>query len=197
MTSSAHAGASRAGSVLRAVLLALVAFAAVAAPTAGANPADTIQSTLELDGMSIYDSALSSACGFVVVAELSGIEERKVVLGKGERVAAHETASFRGEITWYANGKSYSDKLDSRTRVEYPEGIEEIFVPAKVTVTGTNGGTFPVGFGPPGHGKFTYDAMVYATDWDTGMPYYFETSEPDWTGPGFEKATAKVCAALS
>jgi hypothetical protein len=189
--------AGPAGIAIRLAVLALVAVAAIAAPTAGASPAGTIEETLELTGMSIYDHELSFVCGFTVTAVLSGTEERRIVLGRGNGEAAYEHASFRGEITWYANGKSYSDRLDSRTQVVYPEGIDEIFVPARVTVTGTNGGTFPVGFGPPGHGRFTYDALVYATDWDSGLPYYFETSTPTWDGPSFGKETAKVCAALS
>jgi hypothetical protein len=181
---------------LQVVVIALVAFAAVMAPTAGAEPNRVLTFSFEIENGSIYDSALSRACGTTIVAGLSGVVERKVVLGKNGNVAAHETKTFDGQITWFnqAAGTSYTDKLKSTSRIEYPEGID-LFLPAHVTVTGRNGGTFPVAGGPPGTGKFEYDALIYATD-DEGFPYIFETSDPTWTGPSFDNATARICAAL-
>ena len=66
---------------LRAALLALVAIAAVTAPTAGANRNAPITTSLELE-LNIYDAHLSQACDTEVVAVLSGLLQKKVVVGK-------------------------------------------------------------------------------------------------------------------
>jgi hypothetical protein len=103
-----------------------------------------------------------------------------------------------GEITWYApaTGKTYSDELHNRSRIEYPQGVDDWPAPAHVTVTGSHGGTFPVGDGPPGQGKFEYEAQIYSVDPD-GFPYIFVDSEPTWTGGNFDRANEKICAALT
>jgi hypothetical protein len=201
MTPHTHPGAPRPRVRTLAACLLLVALGAVAAavaiaPTATAGPDRTLKSTERFDGLNIYDPVLTNACGFEVVAVLGGEIERKLELGTDRRPAARETQKFDGEITWIAraSGKTYTDKIENRLRIEYPEGID-LFVPAHVTVTGSHGGTFPVGGGAPGHGKFEYEAQVYAIS-DEGFPYMFATSEPDWTGKGFDRATAKICAAL-
>jgi hypothetical protein len=176
--------------------LALVSLAAVIAPTANAGPDRTLRSSFHIDELNIYDPVLSNACGFEVVALITGDVERKLELGNGKRIAAHETKKFDGTITWIAraSGKTYTDKIENRSKIEYPQGID-LFVSAHVTVTGSHGGTFPVAGGPPGNGKFEYDAQIYAID-DEGFPYIFETSEPTWTGRSFDRATEKICARL-
>jgi hypothetical protein len=185
-------------SVLLLLALAVVAVAAVIAPTANAGPDRTFKHSFHLDELNIYDPYLSQSCGFEVVGLVSGDFERKVELGKGGDVAARETSKFNGRITWIhrATGQSYSDKIENTSRIEYPQGIE-LWAPAHVTVTGSHGGTFPVGDGPPGSGKFEYDAVIYATDEDNIFPYIFVDGEPTWTGRSFDRATEKVCAALS
>ena len=182
---------------IQAAVVALVAFAAVTAPTADARPSEKLRQSFVIERLDIYDSFLSNACGTTVTAVISGDQERKIVLGKNGRVAARENKTFDGQIQWYseATGKSYSSRLKNKSEIEYPQGIE-LFLPAHVTVTGSNGGTFPVDDGPPGHGKFEYDAVIYAID-DEGFPYHFVDGEPTWTGPQFDKATARICAALA
>jgi hypothetical protein len=183
-----------------AVLLALgaVAVAAVLAPTANAAPDRKLEYSFHLDELNIYDPYLTNACGFEVVGLVSGDFERKLELPKGKSVAARETSKFRGNMTWInrATGRSYSDKVENTSKIEYPQGID-LWLPAHVTVTGSHGGTFPVGDGPPGPGRFEYDAVIYATDWETGFPYIFVDGQPTWTGKSFDRATEKVCAALA
>jgi hypothetical protein len=181
--------------------LAIVGIAAAIAPTANAAPKDdrTLTQSFSMDDLNIFDLQLTTACGTEVDALLSFTQERKLVLGTDRDPAAHETMTVKGEITWYApeTGKTYSDKLDSRSRIDYPQGVADWPAPAHVTVTGRNGGTFPYeGYGFPGNGRFEYDAQIYSTDWD-GFPYSFPLSEPDWTRHGFERATEKICAALT
>ena len=70
-------------------------------------------------------------------------------------------------------------------RIDYPEGIE-LWKPARVTVTGLHGGTFPIGGGPAGKlGTLVYDATVYATD-DEGFPYWFTEGGPSSMSGNFE-----------
>ena len=94
------------------------------------------------------------------------------------------------------NGQVVLRRAAQRSRIEYPQGVADWPAPAHVTVTGSNGGTFPVGDGPPGHGKFEYEAQIYSVDPD-GFPYTFVDSDPTWTGKGFDRATDKLCAALT
>jgi hypothetical protein len=181
--------------------LAIVAITAALAPTANAvpKPERTLTQSFSMDNLNIYDLQLSTACGTEIDALISFTQERKLVLGTETRLAAHETMTVDGTITWYApaTGNSYSDTLHSRSQIEYPQGVSDWPAPAHVTVTGRNGGTFPYdGYGYPGNGKFEYDAQIYSTDWD-GFPYYFAVSEPDWTRNSFEHATQTICTALT
>ena len=192
----AQAGYVAACLVLAAV--AVVAVLAVIAPTANAGPDRTITGSIHFDELGLSDAWLSEACGFEVVAVFAGDIERKLVVGNGRKVAARETQTVDGTITWIAreSGRSISDKIENRSRVEYPEGVDSFPLPAHVTVTGSHGGTFPFGGGPPGNGKFEYDAQVYSGA-PGELPYYFAVSEPTWDGKSFERATAKVCASLT
>jgi len=177
----------------RAVLLALLAVAAVAAPAAAADRNGPIRTSLELE-LNIYDQYLTEACGTEVVADLSGLLEKKVVVGK---TAAHEVVTFNGQIRWIARntGTSYSSSLVNRMQIEYPEGIE-LWKPARVTVIGRHGGTFPIGGGPAGKGTLVYDATVYAVD-DEGFPYWFVEGDPISMSGNFERETQRICAALT
>ena len=77
--------------------------------------------------------------------------------GKRAGDAAYELDTFDGRITWLnrANGKTYSDAIRSAIHIKYPEGVE-LFKPARVTVTGLHGGTFPIGGGQAGLGVLVY-----------------------------------------
>jgi hypothetical protein len=206
MTASSLANAAhrrnRIGAVLPLLLIAALAFvsvAAVIAPTASAGPDRTMKLSFRFDDLNIYDPVLTEACGFEVVALVSGEVERKLERGKGRGdVAARETTTFDGSITWIAreSGKTYTDKIENRSKIEYPQGVDDFWLPAHVTVTGSHGGTFPVGAGSPGHGRFEYDAVIYSAD-PEGFPYITPVSDPIFDGRGFEKATARICAALS
>ena len=83
----------------------------------------------------------------------------------------------------------------NRTRVDFPEGIE-LFKPAHVTVTGSHGGTFPIGGGPAGHGTLEYDAFVYAVD-DEGFPYWDVLGGPTSMRGDFDRTADRICAALT
>ena len=162
---------------------------AVIAPTANAGKDRTLKSTFELPQLNIYDPALSERCGFEVVGLVEGTFEKKLVLGIGAGNAARETERFKGEITWIAraSGKSYSDEIEATSKIDYPEGTDDWPLPAHVTVTGSNGGTFPFDGGLPGNGKFEYDAQIYSVSPD-GFPYIFATSTPDFSGKSFQRA---------
>jgi hypothetical protein len=193
----------RIGSLLGCLLLVAltgVAIAASISPTANAAGKDrTLTQSFSMDDLNTFDLQLTTACGTEVDALISFTQERKLVLGAEPGQAAHETLTVDGTITWYApaTGKSYSDDLHSRSRIDYPQGVADWPAPAHVTVTGQNGGTFPYdGYGYPGNGKFEYDAQIYSVD-NEGFPYIFALTEPDWGANGFERATAKICAALT
>src|ERR1043166_5780186 len=102
---------------IRTIVLALALGVALAASASAAPPPTQ---TYEVDGLSIYDGALSNACGATVTAEISGTLERRLHLGNGKRAAAREESSFRGRIAWQSEetGKTYASKLDSHTRVD-------------------------------------------------------------------------------
>ena len=131
-------------------------------------------------------------------ATVNGTFDGKLVLGTDRKPAAHETLKFNGHITWIAeeSGKTYSDEIENTSKIEYPEGVDDFGLPAHVTVTGSHGGTFPVGDGPPGHGKFEYEAGFLIGGPDD-LPFVFATSEGTWDGKSFERATEKICAKLS
>jgi hypothetical protein len=188
-----------AASLLLLAALALVSLAAVIAPAANAGPDRTMKMSFHLDELNLWDRALSEACGFEVVALVEGEIEKKLERGKGPGgVAARETQTFDGTITWIAraSGNTYTDKIENRSKIEYPQGVDDFWLPAHVTVTGSHGGTFPFGGGMPGNGKFEYDAIIYSAD-PEGFPYITPVSDPIYEGRGFERATAKICAALS
>jgi len=183
------------------VALMIVGIAAVVAPTAnaGAKEDRTLTKSFSMDDLNIFDLQLTTACGTEVDGLISFTQENKLVLGTDRKVAAHETVTAKGTITWYApaTGKTYTDKLDARAHIEYPEGTADWPAPAHVTITGRNGGTLLYdGYGFPGTGKFEYEAQIYSTDWD-GFPYIFAVTEPDWSAKGFERATEKICSALT
>jgi hypothetical protein len=178
--------------------LAVVAVLAVIAPTANAGKDRTLEESFTLTELGIHDSWLTRACGFEVNATVSGTFERKLVIGTGRKTAAHETSKFDGHIAWIAeeSGKTYSDEIENTSRIEYPEGVDDYGLPANVTVTGTHAGVFPVGDGPPGHGKFEYEAGFLIGGPDE-LPFVFATSEGTWDRKSFDRATEKICAKLA
>jgi hypothetical protein len=178
--------------------LAVVAVLAVIAPTANAGKDRTIKGSYTFDDLQIGDSWLTNACGIEVGAFVSGTLDGKLVLGNERNPAAHETLKFDGEITWFAEetGKSYTDKVNNTSTIDFPEGVDDFGLPAHVTVTGSHAGVFPVGDGPPGHGKFEYDAGFLIGGPDE-LPFVFATSDGTWDGKSFERATEKICAELN
>ena len=175
-----------------ALVLALAAVAAVAAPVAAAHA--PLRSSEEVN-LNIYDAYLSQQCGVEVVATLSGTEVRRIHRGHDAASPARELPTFDGEITWLARatGKSYTDRMSSVLHISYLEGIE-LFKPARVTVTGRHGGTFPIGGGPAGSGVLVYDATVYAED--QGFPYWFVDGDPIFQHGTFAWATKRICDRL-
>jgi len=178
--------------------LAAVAVLAVIAPTANAGKDRTIMGSLTLDHLQIGDSWLTNACGFEVGAFVSGTLDGKLVLGDERKPEAHETLRFDGQITWFAEatGRSTTDEIHNTSKIEFPEGVDEFGLPAHVTVTGSHGGVFPVGDGPPGHGRFEYEAGFLIGGPDD-LPFVFATGEGTWVGKSFDRATARICAKLS
>lgn len=178
-----------------ALLLTLAAVAAVVAPVATAHGKPPLRSSQEVD-LNIYDAYLSQHCGVEVVATLSGTEQRRIYRGDDPASPARELTTFDGEITWLARttGKSYSDRMRSLLHIVYPEGIE-LWKPARVTVTGRHGGTFPIGGGPAGSGILVYDATIYAED--QGFPYWFVNGDAVFQHGTFAWTTQRICARLT
>jgi hypothetical protein len=145
--------------------------------------------------LEIYDSYLSRACGLEVFANVGFTEVRNVFLGETTASPARELATYDGDIKWFVreSGKSYSDKLKSVLNISYPQGIE-LWAPARVTVIGRHGGTFPIGGGPAGTGVLVYDATVNAED--GGFPYWFVNGEAVARLGTFDFTTQRICAAL-
>jgi hypothetical protein len=179
--------------------LAVVAVLAVIAPTANAAQDRPLRHTFTLEQIGFADTWLTNACGFEVNVVVGGTFEEKLELGNDRNPAAHETSKFDGDITWIAeaSGKTYSDEIHNTSKIDYPDGVGEYGLPAHVTVTGSHAGTFPVGGGPPGHGKFEYEAGFLLGGLPDDFPFVFATSEGTWTGKSFERATEKICSALS
>jgi hypothetical protein len=178
-----------------ALVLALAAVATVVAPIAAAGAHAPLRSSEEVN-LNIYDAYLSQRCGVEVVATLSGTEVRRIYRGRDAASPARELTTFEGKITWLARatGKSYADRMSSVLHISYPEGIE-LFKPARVTVTGRHGGTFPIGGGPAGSGILVYDATVYAED--QGFPYWFVNGDPVFQRGTFASTTKRICAQLT
>ena len=177
------------------LLLALAALAAVVAPAASAGGQAPLRSSEKVE-LNIYDAYLSQQCGVEVVATLSGTERRTIYRGRTATSPAHELTTFDGRITWLARatGKTYTDRMASLLHISYPEGIE-IWKPARVTVTGQHGGTFPIGGGPAGTGVLVYDATIYAED--QGFPYWFVNGDPIVQRGTFDWTTKRICARLA
>jgi hypothetical protein len=176
-------------------LLLALAVVAVAAPAASAHGSAPLRSSEQVD-LNIYDAYLSQQCGVEVVATLSGTERRTVYHGRDVASPAREVATFDGRITWLAreSGKTVADRMWSVLHISYPEGIE-LWKPARVTVTGRHGGTFPIGGGPAGTGVLVYDATIYAED--QGFPYWFVEGDPTIQHGTFERTTQRICAQLT
>jgi hypothetical protein len=176
-------------------VLAALAVVAVAVPAAGARSAapssDRFNITLE-----IFDLHVSTACDADVFANVSGAYDRYVRRDATGAVTS-VTETFLGRITWFTrgSGKSYSSSLASTTRSEFPEGLD-YFKPARITVTGVNGGTFPVGDGPPGAGTLVYDGFIYGFD-DEDVPYTAVDGDPILKVGDFTTTTRRICAALA
>jgi hypothetical protein len=180
---------------MRVVLLALMAIAVVAAPSAGANAPPS--RSFELPELEIFDLHLTTACGGDwVFANVTGTVDERLVLNKDGSVN-HEIESFHGRITWFKRNsdKSYSASLVNRVRIDYPEGVD-LFKPAVITVTGHHGGTFPIGGGPPGGGTLVYNGFVYAVD-DEGFTYWATEGAPISMSGNFDGWTRRICEALS
>jgi hypothetical protein len=178
------------------LLLILAIAATVVAPAASAHRGTPPLRSTERVELNIYDAYLSQQCGIEVVATLSGVERRTVYRGREATSPAREVTTFDGRIRWEAreSGKTYADRLDSVLHIAYPEGIE-LFKPAKVTVVGQHGGTFPIGGGPAGTGILVYDATVYAEA--DGFPYWFVNGDPTFQRGTFAWTAKRICARLT
>ena len=176
-------------------LALLLTITAVAAPAATAHGNPPLKSSEQVN-LNIYDAYLSQHCGVEVVATLSGTQQRRIYRGRDAAAPARELTTFDGTITWLARatGKSYADRMSSVLHISYPEGIE-LFKPARVTVTGRHGGTFPIGGGPAGDGILVYDATVYAED--QGFPYWFVNGDPVFQRGTFARTTKRICDRLT
>jgi hypothetical protein len=177
------------------VVLALAAVAAVAVPAADAQRVQPLRSSLTMS-LDIYDQYLTGACGFEVSADVDFTERRTVFPGADSASPASELATYDGTITWNARerAKTYTSPLKVALTIAYPQGID-LFKPARVTVVGSNGGTFPIGGGPPGLGVLVYNATIYSVD--QGFPYWFVEGDPISKLGLFDFTTHRICSALS
>jgi len=177
------------------LLLLAVVCASVAVPAASSHGTAPLRSTEKVE-LNIYDAYLSQHCGIEVVGTLSGVERRTVYRGREATSPAREVTTFDGRITWQnrATGATYSDRMASVLHIAYPEGIE-LFKPARITVVGQHGGTFPIGGGPAGTGVLVYDATVYAEA--DGFPYWFVEGDPVVQRGTFDWTTRRICARLT
>ena len=180
---------------IRIVLFALVAVAAMIAPTAGAGSNPPVRASLELE-LELFDLHVSTACGADVFANVEGRLERTLYLDK-TGAPDHVIETFHGRIEWFTRGtgKSYSSSLVNRQRIDFPDGFD-LFKPARITATGQHAGVFPIGGGPPGGGTLVYDAFIYAID-DDGLPYVAVEGGPVSTSGNFETTTRRICKALA
>lgn len=83
----------------------------------------------------------------------------------------------------------------NKSVTEFPEGVDW-FKPARITVTGTHGGVFPVGGGPAGGGMLVYDGFIFGQD-EEGFVYTAAEGAPISSSGGFEAATQRICEALA
>jgi hypothetical protein len=178
----------------RIVLLAVVALACVAAPTAAA--AQPASDSLALD-LEIFDLNTTTACGTWVFANVSGTIERHLYV-KGDGSIDHQVETFRGRITWLTrdSDRTYSSVISTKIVIEFPNGVD-LFNPVRITVTGTNGGVFPISDGPAGSGQLVYDGFMYAQDWDSGFVYWANEGAPLSMSGDFDNATQRICEALA
>ena len=181
---------------LRILLLALVAVAALTAPTAVANPNAPIRDTFELPQLELFDLSTSTACDKDVFGIVAGTIDRSLHFGK-DGAPSHQIEAFHGQIEWFTRGtgKSYSASMVNRVRIDFPEGLD-LFAPATIRVNGHHGGVFPIGGGPAGGGTLVYDGFVYAID-DDGFAYWAVEGEPVSASGNFESTTRRICDALA
>jgi hypothetical protein len=177
----------------RIVLLALVALAAVTAPTAAATP--PVSDSLELE-LEIFDLDTTTACGTWVFATVSGTAERHLYLNDDGSID-RQVETFRGRITWLTrdSDKTYSSTIVNKIVIELPNGVD-LFNPVRITVTGMHGGVFPIGGGRAGSGMLVYDGFMYAQD-DAGFVYWAIEGAPISSGGNFDKAAQQICEALA
>lgn len=182
---------------LRVVLLALIAIAAVTAPTAAANTYPPVTDSLELTELDTFDLYVTIACNKEVSAVISGVLERSLHFDNAG-AADHQIETFNGTITWYTeDGKSYASALENRTRIDFPEGVG-YFNPATITATAYHGGN-PLLVGtnpPPGRGTLVYNGFIYAVD-DAGFVYVAADGDPISMSGNFARMTERICAALA
>ena len=181
---------------IRILLLAVVALGAVVAPAAVANPNGPIRSSFELPDLEIFDLDTSTACGQDVFANVTGRVDRTLYFGR-DGVPTHQIEAFHGRIEWFTrgSGKSYSQSLVNRVRIDFPEGVD-LFKPATIKVTGHHGGVFPIGGGPAGNGTLDYEGFIYATD-DEGFVYWATEGGPVSQSGNFTSTARRICAALA
>jgi hypothetical protein len=178
------------------LLFAVLAIAAVAVPASSATPASPGREHLEMD-LEIFDLNSATACGKDVFANVSFASDTWLQRDRtGAVVAMNELV--RGKITWFTRGtgKSYSSSIDALVHYDFPEGVD-FFKPAKITVVGRNGGTFPIGEGsPPGTGVLHYNGFIY-TVVDDDRPYVATDGPAVWKLGDFTSTTKRICAALA
>ena len=160
--------------------LAVVAVLAVIAPTANAGKDRTIEESFTLDRPADRRLVAHGACGFEVGAYRQRHARRQArARHRPEARRARDVEVRRPHhLDRGGAGKTYTDEIENTSKIEFPEGVDDFGLPAHVTVTGSHGGTFPVGDGPPGHGKFEYEAGFLIGGPDE-LPFVFATERGD------------------
>jgi hypothetical protein len=194
ITRSLNGKRGRSSARMGVLLLALLASAAMTASTAGAQR--PLERSFELPEITSSDAHLSAACGVDVSASFSGVYEEKLFRGKDGAVD-HQVDSFDGRVTWSTEGgNAYSSEINSKMTVEYPDGFD-LFDPARVTVTGRNGGIVLIGgTPPPGSGTLVFDGFVFSID-EEGFALWAVEGDPIEASGNFEQMTERICAALT
>ena len=170
------------------------------APTANAGKDRTIEGRRSrCPSSNIDDAWLSRACGFDVSASSSGTFD-------AQARARHRPESRRARdvevrrLHHLDRGRVGQDVLrQDREHVEdrVPRGRRRLRASrARHRHGQPRGGSFPVGGGPPGHGKFEYEAGFLVGGPDE-LPFVFAVSEGTWDSKSFDRATEKICAKLS
>ena len=180
----------------RIVLLALAAVAtlvAAAAPTAtAANLRLTRSRSTSRSTTSTRRPLAARSCSRTCRGRSSGTCTSKAtaaLTGRSRRSKAGSRGSYGTATNVLVPDLDQDrDRLPERRR---------LFNPVRITLTGTNGGVFPIFDGPAGSGELVYDGFMYSQDWDTGFVYWANEGPPLSRSGDFDQATQRICDALA